>query len=165
MALTKCKECKKEVSTSAKTCPHCGVKDPGHGAKQKLSGCLILVIIVAAIMYFVGEGGDNKTTEAPKECSNTDTQCNYDRNLADASAKCKPLVQRSAKHEYEWTDGILDTIFSHARIDSKANRLTFIGDKVKFTNGFNAKTNMTYACTLDLKTKEVVDFSISEGKL
>ncbi len=35
MALTKCKECKKEVSTSAKTCPHCGVKDPGFGAKTE----------------------------------------------------------------------------------------------------------------------------------
>ncbi|EHC75136.1 hypothetical protein LTSEMON_4419 [Salmonella enterica subsp. enterica serovar Montevideo str. S5-403] len=56
-------------------------------------------------------------------------------------------------------------MFSHGRIDSKKNQLTFIGDKVKFTNGFNAKMNMTYACTLDLKTKEVVDFKISEGKL
>lgn len=66
MALTKCKECKKEVSTSAKTCPHCGVKDPGFGAKQKLGGCLILIIIVAAVMYFVGGSDDKQTAEAPK---------------------------------------------------------------------------------------------------
>lgn len=161
MALTKCKECKKEVSTSAESCPHCGVKNPAIGTKQKFGGCLMLVIVVAGIMYFVGESSG----EAPIECTNTDTQCNYDRNLVDASSKCKPLIERSAKHEYEWTDGLVDSIFSHASIDSKENRLTFIGDKVKFTNGFNAKTNMTYACTLDLKTKEIVDFKISEGKL
>ncbi|EMV5400057.1 hypothetical protein AACN09_003720, partial [Escherichia coli] len=78
MALTKCKECKKEVSTSAKTCPHCGVKDPGFGAKEKLGGCLILIIIVAVIMYFIGSGDDEKIAEVPKLCSNTDTQCNFD---------------------------------------------------------------------------------------
>ena len=165
MALTKCKECKKEVSTTAKTCPHCGVKDPGFGAKQKLGGCLILIVIVAAVMYFIGSRDDKETASAPKTCSNTDTQCNYDQNLVDAVTKCKPLIERSAKYEYEWTDGILDTIFSHARIDSKKNQLTYIGDKVKFTNGFNAKMNMTYACTIDLKTKSVVDVSVHEGKL
>ncbi|MEI7065353.1 hypothetical protein [Dickeya chrysanthemi] len=36
MALTKCKECKKEVSTSAKVCPHCGVKNPSTTAGQVL---------------------------------------------------------------------------------------------------------------------------------
>ena len=29
MALTKCRECGKDVSTDAATCPHCGVADPG----------------------------------------------------------------------------------------------------------------------------------------
>ena len=28
MALTKCKECKKEVSDKAEYCPHCGIKKP-----------------------------------------------------------------------------------------------------------------------------------------
>ncbi|HED3853612.1 TPA: hypothetical protein R4217_002466 [Enterobacter soli] len=165
MALAKCKECKKEVSTSAKTCPHCGVKNPGIGAKQQLGGCLILIVIATAFFFFFGGSDDKKTAEVAKECSNTDTQCNYDQNLVDAITKCKPLIERSAKFEYEWTDGLLDTIFSHARIDSKKNQLTYIGDKVKFTNGFNAKLNMVYSCTLDLKTKNVVDFKVSEGRL
>ncbi|WP_409450394.1 zinc ribbon domain-containing protein, partial [Cedecea neteri] len=37
IALTKCKECKKEVSSSAKTCPHCGVKNPAITAEQQNS--------------------------------------------------------------------------------------------------------------------------------
>jgi hypothetical protein len=103
-------------------------------------------------------------TTQPLPRSNTDTQCNFDKNLADAITKCKPLVERAAKFEFEWTDGMFDPMFSHGRIDSKKNELTFIGDKVKFTNGFNAKTNMTCACTLNLK-KAVTDFNIEQGKL
>ncbi|HCC1233134.1 TPA: hypothetical protein M4R04_003364, partial [Salmonella enterica subsp. enterica serovar Paratyphi C] len=94
-------------------------------------------------MYFVGGSDDKQTAEAPKVCSNTDTQCNFDNNMVDAVTKCKPLVEHAAKYEFEWTDGLLDPMFSHARIDSKKNQLTFIGDKVKFTNGFNAKMTMT----------------------
>lgn len=69
------------------------------------------------------------------------------------------------RYEFEGTDGLLEPMFSHGRIDSRNNQFTFIGDKVKFTNGFNAKVNMAYTFTLVLKTKEVVDFKISEGKL
>ena len=47
----------------------------------------------------------------------------------------------------------------------KKNQLTYIGDKVRFTNGFNAKVNMTYACTMDLKSKEIVGLKVTEGKL
>ena len=40
MALIKCKECGNEISSSAKTCPHCGVKTnletcPEFGRKLK----------------------------------------------------------------------------------------------------------------------------------
>lgn len=45
MALAKCKECGKEVSTSAKICPHCGVKNPGVRTKDMIVGVLALVFI------------------------------------------------------------------------------------------------------------------------
>lgn len=162
MALTKCKECKKEVSASAKTCPHCGIDNPGV---KVMKGCLILVLLSLGFATYMTFSDDDKPTSPPATCSNTDTQCNFDKNLVDAVTKCKPLVERSAKYEYEWTDGILDPMFSHGRLNSKANQLTFVGDKVKFNNGFNAKTTMTYSCTLDLQSKEVVDFKIAQGKL
>ena len=34
MALIKCKECEKEVSQSAKICPHCGVKGPWFNKEE-----------------------------------------------------------------------------------------------------------------------------------
>ncbi|MBI2790885.1 MAG: hypothetical protein HYX61_02905 [Gammaproteobacteria bacterium] len=47
MALTKCKECKKEVAKSAKVCPHCGIKAPGSTTVPIITillGCLIFYI-------------------------------------------------------------------------------------------------------------------------
>lgn len=32
MAIVRCRECGKEVSTEAAICPHCGVRDPGGAA-------------------------------------------------------------------------------------------------------------------------------------
>lgn len=41
MALKTCKECGTEVSSSAKQCPHCGVKNPGVTAKDMLIGAVL----------------------------------------------------------------------------------------------------------------------------
>ncbi|HAT2207796.1 TPA: hydrogenase maturation nickel metallochaperone HypA, partial [Kluyvera intermedia] len=76
MALTKCKECKKEVSTSAKTCPHCGVKDPGTTAGQMFIGLLVVVGLVWGGVKIFGGSDDNSTTktDTPKTCSASDGQ-------------------------------------------------------------------------------------------
>ena len=61
--LTECKSCKKEVSITAKTCPHCGQKNPGVG---------YLAIIVIAIIFsiFISSGEDSVST-SEKDISNT----------------------------------------------------------------------------------------------
>jgi hypothetical protein len=52
MAVVKCKECKEEVSSSAKTCPHCGVANPGVTGKQQALGCLVASLLLVGL--FVG---------------------------------------------------------------------------------------------------------------
>ncbi|MFJ5504316.1 hypothetical protein ACIPUO_08905 [Pectobacterium carotovorum] len=162
MALTKCRECKKEVSMSAKVCPHCGIKDPG----VTLGMMLVMIVILTAIGWGIFRWvSSDEESAAPKACSPTDGQCLFKANVVDATAHCKPLVEKASKYSYEWADDIIDSLFSRFLLDSKSNQLTFIGDKVKFTGILNDKTTMTYACTLDLKTKGVVNFDIAEGKL
>lgn len=51
-------------------------------------------------MYFVGNSDDDKAAEATKVCSNTDTQRNFDQNLLDTVTKCKPLIERLVKYEF-----------------------------------------------------------------
>lgn len=60
MSLIKCKECSKEISSKAKTCPQCGAT-----SKKKSNGCLLLIIllIVIAIVYLFN-GGLNKNYRA-----------------------------------------------------------------------------------------------------
>ena len=52
MALTNCKECKQEVSTEAKTCPHCGIHNPGIiDNNSRRVGIVVLVVLIFLFLY------------------------------------------------------------------------------------------------------------------
>jgi len=57
MALTTCKECNKEVSTEAKTCPYCGIDNPGVsdlGAidnNNRRVGVVVLALLIFLCIY------------------------------------------------------------------------------------------------------------------
>jgi RNA polymerase subunit RPABC4/transcription elongation factor Spt4 len=168
MAMTTCKECKKEVSDSAKTCPHCGVKKPGERWWHALAGLAVMIVIGTGAYYYFGNDDTDKgtvKTESPKQCASTDGQCLFDKNLAEASYPCKKQIEKTSKYDFEWNDGVFGLAFTHFRNEPEKGQLVFTGDKVKFTNGFNAKVNMIYSCTYDLKTKSVVKVDVKEGRL
>lgn len=48
MAMTKCKECGAQISTTAESCPHCGAKQ-----KKKTSGCALIFLAVLLTILFV----------------------------------------------------------------------------------------------------------------
>lgn len=50
VALKECRECGKEVSASAPTCPHCGVKRPGSATIAGLNSCAVLCLIVGGVL-------------------------------------------------------------------------------------------------------------------
>ncbi len=55
MTMTACRECGEEVSNKAKSCPHCGVKNPGKKKQKGIGwgpGCLIIIglFVVFAIL-------------------------------------------------------------------------------------------------------------------
>ena len=55
--LVQCKDCGKEVSKSAKTCPHCGAKKPYEGIGFfEVVGFLILLVVLVAIFSGDSEG-------------------------------------------------------------------------------------------------------------
>lgn len=81
MALAKCRECGQQVSTSAETCPHCGVKYPykgkrtAEGAKSafgsmlRAAGCLgflFLVGLIYAVVWLNSEGAGTDTEPGAK---------------------------------------------------------------------------------------------------
>ena len=65
MAVTACKECKKEVSNRAKKCPHCGISNPGVTGKDYLIGAAIL----GALIVFVPKVCSSSSSSSPPQQS------------------------------------------------------------------------------------------------
>lgn len=64
MALVKCRECSNTVSTEAKTCPKCGIKNP---AKKELSWPAAFIIFAVGIIILSSLFGEDTTQpETPK---------------------------------------------------------------------------------------------------
>lgn len=178
MSMTKCKECKREVSTKAKTCPNCGVKDPGTKASNIIGGFIVLAVIIFGISMCSSndESSTSSDTSAPAKtpekiaaeaaACKKDLSCWGEKHSISAAVYCDDHVEKLAKYDHEWTDGLLELKFSHYRwknIDKGI--VTYIGDKIKFQNGFGAWQNQVYECDFDPATEAILDVSAAPGRL
>src|SRR5260370_34378543 len=85
MALTKCKECGKEISTTADKCPSCGASTGSH----KGLGCLLFVCIsILAIFWYKGH--------SPSEVLSTVED--YVSSLANSKRETQPADSRSSSN-------------------------------------------------------------------
>ncbi|MCS6258831.1 zinc ribbon domain-containing protein [Shewanella baltica] len=170
MALVKCKECGKEVSKSAKTCPHCGIKDPGLKAGDIWKG-IVVTFFVIFIFSQCSDSDDKPTSvDAKPQVSETEClktlQCWGEKHSINAAVYCEDPIERLAQYSAEWTDGIGSPKFGYYRWkDQSKGYITYIGDELKLQNGFGAWSNYTYECDFDPKTKSVLDVRVSQGKL
>lgn len=68
MALIKCKECGHEISSKARVCPHCGVRNPapfGFTFKRALKIWAVCVVVaVAAIIIIVSTSGGGTSSSS-----------------------------------------------------------------------------------------------------
>jgi len=66
MALTKCRECGEQISSSAKACPSCGKPAPkgflGGGCNK---GCALVLLVVFAFAYVAGPSGNRSPAPTP----------------------------------------------------------------------------------------------------
>lgn len=146
MAMTKCKECKADVSTDAKTCPHCGVRNPGLKPGQALAGLALVIGIAVVVVKCTGDDTPSTTAAEPGACL-ADLQCWGDKHLAAAGIYCKDHIAGLAKFSAKWTDGTFEPKFSRFRwLDQGQGTLTYIGDRIEFQNGFGAFQPHVYEC-------------------
>lgn len=171
MALTSCKSCKQQVDTTAKTCPHCGVANPGVTTGSIIGGLVALVFIGIIVVKCVG-GGDDDAAAAPEQAKVDDAtcvqtlQCWGDKHSISGGVYCKDPVEKLAKFTARWTDGTFETKFSHFRwLDQSKGTLTLIGDKIEFQNGFGAYQGHVYECDFDPATNQVLAVRASPGRL
>jgi hypothetical protein len=83
-----------------------------------------------------------------------------------AAGPCKRAIEKRAKHQAEWLDGWTTPLFTKYLVDENNKQLiTYIGDRVKFQNGFGAWTHMIYMCTYNATNRAVTNVLIEEGRL
>lgn len=163
MALAKCKECEKEVSTSAKTCPHCGVKYPGV-TDVSTTSIFVGTFAIGIILFLISQcsTGDK---ESEKATCKLDLKCWGGNNLIDATVDCKKYVEKLSLYSARWTGDTTDR-FSHFRwLNKEKATLTFVGDKIEFQNGFGAYQAHVYECDYDPTSKTVLDVHARPGRL
>lgn len=132
-----------------------------------------LLAIIAVVAIFRGvpyrTSGEPSVPAPPKK---TDGECRQDldcwakRHEAAAMTDCQRQIDRRAKYDTRWDSGWLTPMFTRINWSNRdAGRLTYIGDKVKFQNGFGAWAPMIYACDYDPEAKAVLDVRVREGRL
>lgn len=169
MSLIKCKDCGSEVSTKAKSCPKCGAPIKKE-AKQYGCGTVIVVGIGLFILISIFTPDDSsnnlkKPQVSDAECMKT-LQCWGDRHTTSASIRCDNYIEKLAKYSFKWTDGILESKFSHFRWKNKSKGIvTFIGDKIQFQNGFGAFQKSIYECDYSPIKDKVLDARARAGSL
>jgi len=138
--------------------------------KKAGAGCVgigCLTIIALFILFAViGHSSNTSNSRSDDATCRADLQCWGDKHSLSAALYCKEEVEKLAKYSHEWTDGLMESKFSRFRWkDREAGVLTYIGDKIKFQNGFGAWQNMTYQCDFDPSSKRVGDVRAYAGRL
>ena len=181
--LRKCPDCEHDVSYRAKTCPQCGADLP-----QKNGCSSVLAIMFLLFIVLWGYNQYNKVSNKPPELSQaekelqraegerkraieyelckTDLKCWAEKHDTSAIIAAEPLIEKMAKYQFEWTDGILEPKLLRFRWHNIKNlSVTYIGDKIKMQNGFGAWQNMIYEIDYDTINKKVIDIRLRDGRL
>ena len=95
-----------------------------------------------------------------------DLKCWGDRHRVDAEMLCPRHIERRAQFAHEWTDGLFGNKFSQYRWANRTQgSITYIGDSVRFQNGFGAWQPQVYECDLNTEDKSVLSVRVRAGRL
>jgi hypothetical protein len=129
MALKKCKECGKDVSSSAKTCPYCGVKNPGVTAKTMVLGILTLLFMGWLITQCsLGNNSNNKKSIigiSIPDGTKAETKLLIENNFLKLRAVCPGLDKYAESLKF---DGVNDN-FESASEDAQSAEIKFLISK------------------------------------
>jgi len=92
--------------------------------------------------------------------------CWAEKYSISAGVYCEDYVEKLAQYSHGWTDGMLEPKFSQYRWKNiNKGVVTYIGDKIKFQNGFGAWKNYVYECDYDPINEVILDVRAQAGRL
>lgn len=95
-----------------------------------------------------------------------DLHCLGEKHSIDAAVTCRPFVERMAKNDFQWADSWIEPKFSHYRWKNKDKGVvTYIGDKIKYQNGYGAWVRHIYECDYSTSLKTILDVRARPGQL
>ncbi len=97
---------------------------------------------------------------AKLDACRSDAQCWGDKHMLNAGTACAPEIERQAQYQAEWTSSFL-TRFGQFRRGREPSSIVYLGDEVKFQNGFGAWRLMRYECEYDPESKRVLGVSVT----
>jgi len=150
MALKKCKECGREISTEAKVCPHCGKK---HPTGERI-GCVAAVLILFAIAAVMSIVSHDETPSAPESTKT-------------AIAPRLPAAARAARIPYReieaWEVGATIVIDPRFRSDSSLRALgSQLAARYSTRPFFNV---LVYDSERAARLRQVVDTATAKNQL
>lgn len=93
-----------------------------------------------------------------------DLQCWADHHLKAAASQCQKSIEKMAKYNYKWTNGILEPIFSqHKWFDAEQLYISYLGDKITLQNGYDEWGNQKYSCVFDTLNDIIIKVGILPG--
>ena len=152
MALQQCKECGNEVSTKAKKCPHCGVRNPTVTAKQAWAGFLVFLLLVGGCVAAL----DSVETSAPPLTAEEQARQDRETQLSDAfsawdgSHKALTLMIKDSMNDPNSYEHIA------TRYIDRGETL-FVITEFRGKNAFGGMVKTTVRATTNALTGEVIE--------
>lgn len=133
-----------------------------------LGGGFIVFYLLLALVGMITGHQDNQVQmkEVEEARCRRDLECWGNKNSLAATFKCQDEIEKKANKQAEWTDGVLGSKFSRFRWkDQRKGVMTFIGDKLKYQNGFGAWQYHSYQCDYDTQQDIAFAVRVEPGRL
>jgi hypothetical protein len=112
------------------------------------------------------EADELASKQAEEAKCEADLRCIAEKKTIEATFKCVPYVERLATNNFEWIDKWYEPKFSHFKWrDQKDLVVTYVGDKIKYQNGFSGWVLSRYECDYSIRAGIVLDVRASPGRL
>lgn len=141
-----------------------------YAAENLLWGAVLLAV---GYWYFF-TGADDPAQQAAAQAAvereeaacAEDLDCWASKWQVRAGSDCRAPIERLARNNFEWTDGWSEPTLPRARwLNEDQKTVTYVGDEIKFQNGFGAWIIHTYECDYDPTTRTVLNVRASPGQL